>query len=207
MSNLASRFGVQSYSPKADLDYESWAKDGVLLCEMHDLMPFAIGDWLNFGEQVYGQKYSQALSMTGLEYGTLVKYLMVSKAFPEGRRRSSSEHYRISWSHYRMLLGKPEEDQDKWLDACQVNEMAVRELRASLPASSDGTNGPDPLAEFSKILYSLMDQIPGRAVDLMKKGEGVFVDAIDYNHEGRDLRLEFQVKVVTDLQEQSSSSS
>ena len=117
MSNLASRFGVQSYSPKADLDYESWAKDGILLCEMHDLMPFAIGDWLNFGEQAYGQKYSQALSMTGLEYGTLVKYLMVSKAFPEGRRRSSSEHYRISWSHYRMLLGKPEEDQDKWLDA------------------------------------------------------------------------------------------
>ena len=207
MSNLASRFGVQSYSPKADLDYESWAKDGVLLCEMHDLMPFAIGDWLNFGEQAYGQKYSQALSMTGLEYGTLVKYLMVSKAFPEGRRRNSSEHYRISWSHYRMLLGKPEEDQDKWLDACQVNEMTVRALRASLPAASDGTNGPDPLAEFSKILYSLMDQIPGRAVDLMKKGEGVFVDAIDYNHEGRDLRLEFQVKVVTDLQEQSSSSS
>ena len=207
MSNLASRFGVQSYSPKADLDYESWAKDGVLLCEMHALMPFAIGDWLNFGEQVYGQKYSQALSMTGLEYGTLVKYLMVSKAFPEGRRRNSSEHYRISWSHYRMLLGKPEEDQDKWLDACQVNEMTVRALRASLPAASDGTNGPDPLAEFSKILYSLMDQIPGRAVDLMQKGEGVFVDTVEYNHEGRDLRLEFQVKVVTDLQEQSSSSS
>ena len=52
-----------------------------------------------------------------------------------------------------------------------------------------------------------MDQIPGRAVDLMQKGEGVFVDTVEYNHEGRDLRLEFQVKVVTDLQEQSSSSS
>ena len=207
MSNLSARFGVQSYTPEVDLDYELWAKDGALLCEMHDLMPFAIGDWLNFGEQAYGQKYAQALSMTGLEYGTLVKYLMVSKAFPEDRRRDSTEHYRVSWSHYRVLLGKPKEDQDKWLDACQVNEMTVRELRASLPIASDGTNGPDPLVEFSKMLYSLMEQIPGRAVDLMKQGEGVFVDTVEYNHEGRDLQLEFQVKVVTSHQEQLSSPS
>jgi hypothetical protein len=207
MSSLSSRFGVQSYSPNADLDYESWAKDGVVLCEMHDLMPFAIGDWLNFGEQAYGQKYSQALSMTGLEYGTLVKYSMISKAFPEDRRRENAGDYRISWSHYRMLLGKSEEEQDKWLDACQANEMTVRELRASLPAASDGTNGPDPLVEFTKTLYSLIEQIPGRAVDLMKQGEGEFIDAVDYNHEGRDLRLEFQVRVVTNHQEQPSAPS
>ena len=205
MSDLSSRFGVQSYSPAVDLDYESWAKDGIVLCEMHDLMPFAIGDWLNFGEQVYGEKYSQALSTTGLEYGTLVKYSMVSKAFPENRRRENTQHYRVSWSHYRMLLGKPEHDQDKWLDACQANELTVRELRAALPAASDGTNKPDPLAEFTKTMYSLIEQIPGRAVDLMNQGEGVFVDTVEYNHEGRDLRLEFQVKVVTNHQEQSSS--
>ena len=32
---------------------------------------FLLGDWINYGEQPYGEKYTQALSVTGLSYNTL----------------------------------------------------------------------------------------------------------------------------------------
>ena len=43
-------------------------------------MAFAIGDWINYGEKRYGDKYADALRRTGPAYDTLGKYAHASSA-------------------------------------------------------------------------------------------------------------------------------
>src|ERR1039457_2825142 len=54
--------------------FDEWAQCGTLLRRMKGAVQFWIGDWLNFGEHAYGEKYSQALETgaIGLEIGLAV---------------------------------------------------------------------------------------------------------------------------------------
>ena len=194
---LSNRFDVTSYTPTHDLEYDAWVKDGTILCDMHDLLPFAIGDWINFGEQIYGEKYGQALALTGLDYSTLIRYSMVSKAFPPSRRRSATLKNKLTWSHYRHPLPLTEDEQEKWLDRCEDNNLNVRELKSALSVSKE-TSDPtkDAAAEFSKLVNSVIQQIPPRAVDLMTKGEGVFKDTLNYPHDNGLMQVEFQIRII-----------
>ena len=64
------------------LTFEEGQHIGVQLQLMHGSVGFWIGDWLNYGERKWGEKYAQAIEETGLDYGTLANYVYVAKALP-----------------------------------------------------------------------------------------------------------------------------
>lgn len=57
-----------------------------------------LGDILNRGEELFGEKYAQAMESTTMSYKSLANVCYVSKRFrPEERRES------LSWSHHKCV--------------------------------------------------------------------------------------------------------
>lgn len=82
-------------------------------------MQWWIGDWLNYGEgrPEWGDKYEQAISIFGLNYGTLSTYKSVAAAFDICLRRQN-----LSWSHHNALASQPPAVRRELLEAAEPDE-------------------------------------------------------------------------------------
>jgi hypothetical protein len=90
-----SRIGLQL--PES-LSFEQWENIGSTLHSVEGSIQWWIGDWLNYGEQRYGEKYSQALEVTDASYQTLAHAKSVASKFEFCRRRQN-----LSWSHHQEV--------------------------------------------------------------------------------------------------------
>lgn len=86
---------------QGEISYEEWEGLGSALGSMNRCSRWWIGDWINYGEHAYGEKYSQALEVTGLAVQTLLNYAWVSGAIPPSQRRPD-----VSWQHHLLVAGK-----------------------------------------------------------------------------------------------------
>jgi hypothetical protein len=86
-----------------------------------------IGDWINVGNAVYGEKYSRAARITRLDAQTLMNMAYVASRFAFSRRREN-----VSWSHHAELAALPPEAQDVWLDRIETDSLTVQDLRLEL---------------------------------------------------------------------------
>lgn len=66
---------------------------------MNNHVGFMIGDVLNFGKAKFGEKYQQALNITGRAYSTLAGYAEAAKHIPKDKRVAA-----LSFSHHREIL-------------------------------------------------------------------------------------------------------
>ena len=64
----------------ANLSYAEWEQAGRNLGLVGKMWRMWVGDWINYGEAEYGEKYSQALDVLGLDYSQLTKYASIAKA-------------------------------------------------------------------------------------------------------------------------------
>lgn len=77
----------------------------------------ALGDWLNYGENAYGEMYSQVMDETGFSLQTLTNDKYVASKIEIYRRREI-----LSWSHHEAELAE-------WINTGHVAiKMAVRRL-------------------------------------------------------------------------------
>jgi hypothetical protein len=104
---------------------------------------FVIGDWLVYGDSLFGtdgppsrrinsQLYEFATKHTGIDIPTLQNFAYVSRNVPYALRTEQ-----LSWEHHRMIAKLPEDEQSRWIGACvSENEtgrrMSTRRLRKSL---------------------------------------------------------------------------
>jgi hypothetical protein len=84
----------------ADLAYEEWCATGHALARVGRAIQWAIGDWLNFGEAAYGERYAQAISELGLDYQTVSNYAWVARTFP-----ASSREEKLTFRHHLDAAG------------------------------------------------------------------------------------------------------
>jgi Protein of unknown function (DUF1778) len=89
-----------------------------------------IGDWLVFGQHVYGNRYRTAAAETGLDYQTLRNYTWVASRFVRSRRRDL-----LSFGHHAEVASLCEDDQDAWLRRSVVERWSRNELRRRLRAA------------------------------------------------------------------------
>lgn len=122
---LANRLTEISYVAPVDLPYVMWEEDGVVLGQMEKAVQWWIGDWLNFGEQAYGEKYSQALEETGLSYSALSHYAWVAA-------RVCTRVQTLSWSHHRAVAGLEPDEQREWLEKAGEQNWSKRDLEKQL---------------------------------------------------------------------------
>jgi hypothetical protein len=102
---------------------------GVTLGRLYRGSPWAVGDWALYldSRADWGERASQILEATGLDYQTVSNCKWVARAYPRERRRAD-----LSWSHHEALAGWTPAQQDKWLAAARDEDLSVAQLRSRL---------------------------------------------------------------------------
>ncbi len=79
---------------------------------------------LNYGERKYGEMYSQALEITDYAYMTLAQFKYVSD-----RVSFCTRVQNLDWKHHQVVAVLEKEEQKKWLDIAEKEELSVHHLR------------------------------------------------------------------------------
>jgi len=82
-----------------------------------------LGDWIRFGDEKWGEKYDEAISL-GFAYQTALNAVSVAKKFEFSRRREN-----LSWGHHEAVAYLEEPFADAFLDDAITRKWSQKELR------------------------------------------------------------------------------
>jgi hypothetical protein len=109
------------------LSYEHWVEVGRRLAGVASASAWWLGDWLLYGQRTYGDRYKAAIQATQLDYQTLRNYAWGARSFDVSRRRDS-----LSFQHHAELAGRPEPEQELWLQRAERAHWSRNELRRQM---------------------------------------------------------------------------
>ena len=111
-----------------ELSFEEWDALGQKLSPVGKSIGFIIGDWINYGEKHWGDKYEEALERTGLAYQTLRNYAYVAR-----KVELSCRHDKLGFEHHYVVAKlKTAEEKQHWLDMAEQHKLGIRRLRKSI---------------------------------------------------------------------------
>lgn len=135
-----------------DMPYEQWEDLGRFLGSIDRRSRWYIGDWLNFGEALFGEaaaqaieattsdRYAEAERVTGLDHGTLMNVRSVCASIPKANRRKELGF----WIHQEVAKLDVEE-QPAWLQKAIDEGLTKMDLRAAIRESKNpATDDPPP---------------------------------------------------------------
>src|SRR3982751_2538146 len=103
-----------------ELSLLEWSQSGRRLGVIGRAAGWWIGDWLNYGNTKFGERYVRAARITGYDVQTLMNMVYVASKFAPERRRDE-----LSWSHHAELAALDPGDQDRWLERGAAGPLAV----------------------------------------------------------------------------------
>lgn len=107
-----------------NMKYSNWLAVGKNILEVRKSTHFWMGDWLVYGADRYGEKYSQGVEVIGLDPKTLVQYVYVSNAYAIEERNP-----KLTWRHHQSIAGMQDhEARSEMLRHAAENNMSTREL-------------------------------------------------------------------------------
>jgi hypothetical protein len=118
-----------------ECDFEIWQADGQRLLRVEKMLPWVLGDWINYGEAKWGEKYSQALTDTDYSYSRLTTFSYVCRRIDFSRRRQE-----LSFGHHEVVAPLIPDTQDVWLQRAVSHRWSIRNLIDALadrPARED----------------------------------------------------------------------
>ena len=121
---------------------------GSYLGAENSAMRFAIGDWLNFVEKRFSERYSQMQHLTGLSYSTLRSWASVAAAIARVRRRTPE----VSWSHHEAVATLTPRQQRTWLDRIHKEGWTVEQTREERRKLDDDPEDSDSTEERERKL-------------------------------------------------------
>jgi hypothetical protein len=124
------------WKPWDDLDVAEWTVLGRRLGTIGRGVAWWIGDWVNYGNTNFGEKYSRAATITGYDVQSLMNMSYVATRFGGSRRRE-----KLSWSHHAELAALPVEHQEMWLENAERGRISVHGLREAVRAWRAGQPG------------------------------------------------------------------
>lgn len=125
-----------AWSSSETLPFAAWAECGRRFGALGRGVSWWIGDWLLFGNEHYGEKYSRASRITGYDAQTLMNMAYVASHFAHGRRREV-----LSWSHHAEVASLSPDDQDRWLDFAIEQRLSVQSLRIEVRSARRSETG------------------------------------------------------------------
>lgn len=126
-------------------DFDEWAASGEVLATMWKASPFNIGDWVNEGQEQFGERWTQATDVFGeYDYHTVANYASICRKVPYEVRDPS-----LSYSHHQAIAKFPPEEQRAWLQIAKFDPEEKRPLTlAEFRAKIKGEDGdPEPTLE------------------------------------------------------------
>src|SRR5262245_56619143 len=118
-----------AWAPNTELDCAQWIQHGERLGAIGRGIAWWIGDWVNYGNTKYGEKYSRAAKITGYDAQTLMNMEYVAPNFAPDRRRASRP-----CSHQPEGAALTTEEQDELLAHAEQRKRSVRGLRDEVRA-------------------------------------------------------------------------
>jgi hypothetical protein len=112
-----------------DLPYEAYETFGGWLGQVNRSCSWWLGDWLLYGEGTYGERYAQAISVTGLTEETLLRRVAICRGIPPSRRKAT-----VPFSAHGLVHRLPAREQKRWLERAERAGWGYRELRAAMAA-------------------------------------------------------------------------
>lgn len=115
-----------------NLPFDAYAQTALAAGRFKSASSWWIGDLINFGEKLYGDRYVEAMEATGLAYETLTNYASVCRKVARSRRREQ-----LRFGHHAEVASLEPLEQELWLDAALANDWTRIELRDRLRSSKD----------------------------------------------------------------------
>lgn len=112
-------------TPNGDPTFDQWQEVGKFIQKAGGAVHFWIGDWLNYGEQKFGEMYAQAMEATGFDYQTLADDKYVASKVPLSRRREN-----LSFSSHREVASLSPEKQEELLEKASTEGLRSKDIRA-----------------------------------------------------------------------------
>lgn len=108
---------------------QQWAGIGEVLQFLHLAVPYAIGDWLAYGEgrEEWRDKIDQAMTATGLSEKTLRNYATISRHVEAHERKIAP-----SVAHAGEVAALPRAEQTKWLEQARTEGWTRGDLRTHI---------------------------------------------------------------------------
>lgn len=120
------------------LTFSEWRKLGRITGSTVYVGPWLVGDWVNYGEAAYGEKYTQAIDETGLSPERLRVCSWVANRYRLERRRRE-----LSFEAHRELAFIDDDaKQDKALELAIKNGWGAKEIRDWKRGERDNKHTP-----------------------------------------------------------------
>ncbi|MGH3797039.1 MAG: hypothetical protein ACRDSP_19365 [Pseudonocardiaceae bacterium] len=116
-----------AWQPRQLLSLDEWLHQGKRFGSISRGAGWWVGDWINYGNSKFGEKYSRAAHTTGYDVQSLMNMAYVASRFDVSRRRSD-----LSWSHHAEVASLTADQQEHWLWLASENGLSVRRLRDEL---------------------------------------------------------------------------
>ena len=130
-------FSERGMTVKGDASFDQWQQTMAIMKQVEEkiIRPFGwwIGDLLEYGDNHYGDTYTQAIEVTGLTYSTLANAKWVAKQVPPERRRPE-----LSFSHHAETAALSPSNQVKYLEMAVADEMSTMHLRNKIAKMERG---------------------------------------------------------------------
>lgn len=118
----------QSLEIKEGTTRKEWAEVGVGLLQARETTYWALGDWLNWGTEVWGDALTVAVNLCPEKNASsLRQWAWVCKNVPPSRRRPT-----LTFTHHREVASMTEADQVLWLDRAVQHEWSYQDLRQNI---------------------------------------------------------------------------
>ncbi len=123
------QFTPTGWHPDHDLSYEEWEAVGRGLSRIGAAVNWWIGDWINYGQPKYGEKYAQALEVfDGIyEYQSLRRMSYVSANVRLLHRCNN-----LTWTHHLQVAALDEDAQVALLNKAAQFNLSVSQLRGAI---------------------------------------------------------------------------
>jgi uncharacterized Zn-finger protein len=137
-----------AWQPRRGMDVAEWLHQGKRLGAIGRGSAWWIGDWVNYGNTKFGEKYTRAARITGYDSQSLMNMAYVASRIDISRRREE-----LSWSHHAEVAALPTDEQEYWLRATKDDGLSVHRLREKLRAlraaasTQNGERSSDELDE------------------------------------------------------------
>jgi len=112
------------------LEYREWMETGRYLGALGRGSQWWVGDWLLYARGRWGDMYSEAVKITGYDYGSLRNMVSIAQEFDLSRR-----HDKLSWGHHAAVASLAHDEQDYWLDRAVELKWSREDLRTELRTS------------------------------------------------------------------------
>jgi len=107
-----------------DPSFDQWQECGQFIQKASGSVSLWLGDWLNYGEKKWGEKYAQAIEETGLEYGTLRDASWVASKIDLSIRNDN-----LTYQHHREVATLEPDKQKEVLDWAEAEGATTRQTK------------------------------------------------------------------------------